>query len=317
MTRIFLTGGAGFIGSHTARLLLERGDEMILLDDFNDYYSPSQKEKNVEPLVKGGAHLYRGDIRDETFVKKIMTAERPKKILHLAARAGVRPSLQNPKLYEAVNVGGTLTLLEAARKHNVEQFVFASSSSVYGDHSPVPFSEDTPAVEPISPYAATKRAGELLAYTYHHLYQLPVTCLRFFTVYGPAGRPDMAPYLFMRAIKEGKPIQRFGDGSTQRDYTYIDDIISGVLAAVDHPFPYEIFNLGNHHTVSLNRFIETLEKILCKKAQIQQMPAQPGDVPITYANIEKAERLLGYQPQTNIENGLRRMSEWYLTYDAS
>jgi UDP-glucuronate 4-epimerase len=312
MTKTLVTGGAGFIGSHTSRALLSQGDEVVIVDNFNDYYNPGIKEKNVEDLVANGAELHRLDIRDQEGVAKLVALTKPDKIVHIAARAGVRPSIQDPLLYEQVNVGGTVNLLEAARASEVPHFVFASSSSVYGNSDKIPFSEDQPVDNPISPYAATKRAGEMFCENYSRLFGLQTTCLRFFTVYGPSGRPDMAPYLFTKAISAGRPIKRFGDGSTKRDYTFISDIVAGVVAATENPFPFEIINLGNHQTVSLTEFITTIEDILGKKAVIEQHPKQPGDVDMTYANIDKAKRLLNYDPKTNIKQGMSKFIEWYL-----
>lgn len=312
MAKILVTGGGGFIGSHTTEALLARGDEVICLDNFNDYYDPARKRANVA-LFEGHPRyrLYEGDIRDAEATEALFAAERPDKVIHIAAMAGVRYSIQRPELYESVNVRGLLNTLEAARRHGVSNFVFASSSSVYGADSPVPFREDDPCNRPISPYAATKRAGELLCYTYHHLYGLPCTCLRFFTVYGPRGRPDMAPYLFTRWIFDGQPLKMFGDGNTYRDYTYIDDIVAGVVATVDADLPFEIVNLGNSQTVMLRDFIGIVEELVGRKANIVQMPPQPGDVPRTCADVSKARRLLGYDPQTPFTEGMARFVEWY------
>lgn len=323
MAKVLVTGGAGFIGSHVSRALLENGDEVVILDNFNDYYDPKIKERNVAGLAGEeadvalgrsgrGVKLYRMDICDAEGVRAVFEKEKFDKVVHLAARAGVRPSIQNPKLYDEVNIGGTVNLLEAARAQNVPHFVFASSSSVYGESKDIPFSEDQAVDHPISPYAATKRAGEMFCENYSRLFGLKVTCLRFFTVYGPAGRPDMAPYLFTEAVWSGRPIRRFGDGTSRRDYTYVDDIVSGVVAATNNPFDFEIINLGNHQTVSLNDFIKAIEEILNKKAVIEQHPTQPGDVPLTYANIEKAQKLLNYHPQTDIKHGMAKFIDWYL-----
>lgn len=310
--KVLVTGGAGFIGSHTTAALLERGDEVVCLDNFNDYYSPARKRKNVAGFLDNPAYkLYEADIRDVETLEGIFETERFGKIVHIAAMAGVRASIQHPLLYEEVNVKGTLNLLELSRRYEIENFVFASSSSVYGARSEVPFREDDPCNHPISPYAATKRAGELLAYTYHHLHGLNCTCLRLFTVYGPRGRPDMAPYLFTKWILEGREVRRFGDGTSRRDYTYIDDVVPGIVAALDADFSYEIINLGNSQTVALNDFIALVERLVGKKARIKQLPVQPGDVPLTCADISKARRLLGYGPQTPLEEGMRRFVDWY------
>jgi UDP-glucuronate 4-epimerase len=310
--KILITGGAGFIGSHTTEKLLERGDEVICLDNFNDYYDPARKRRNVAPFADHPAYrLYEGDIRDAGLLEHLFRQESPAKVIHIAAMAGVRYSIQRPELYEEVNVRGTINLLEAARRRGIRNFVFASSSSVYGAQEKIPFSEDDPVDEPISPYAATKRAAELLCYTYHHLYGIPCTCLRFFTVYGPRGRPDMAPYLFTHWIFEGQDLIMYGDGSTRRDYTYIDDIIAGVVAALDADFALEIINLGNSQTVTLGDFIAVVEAAVGKRARIRREPMQPGDVPLTYADVSKARRLLGYQPTTPVEEGIPRFVAWY------
>ena len=310
--KVLITGGAGFIGSHTTAALLNRGDQVVCLDNFNDFYSPQRKRKNIaEFLGNPNYRLYEGDIRDQKRLEEVFAREKPDKVIHIAAMAGVRPSIQRPLLYEEVNVKGTLNMLEAARRHQVTHFLFASSSSVYGGQEKVPFSEDDPIARPISPYAATKAAGELLCHTYHHLYGLHVTCLRFFTVYGPKGRPDMAPYLFTQWIFEGAELKMFGDGTTSRDYTYIDDIVSGVVAALDADLGYEIINLGNSQTVALRDLIALVEALVGKKARIVPLPMQPGDVPHTWADISKARRLLGYDPRTPIEEGMKHFVAWY------
>jgi UDP-glucuronate 4-epimerase len=310
--KIFVTGAAGFIGSHLTETLLDRGDEVIGVDNFNDYYDPARKRKNVAPSEGHPRYrLYEGDIRDAEMLEALFIAEQPEKVIHIAAMAGVRYSIQNPELYESVNVRGLLNTLEVTRRHKVGNFVFASSSSVYGANSPVPFREDALGDRPVSPYAATKRAGELLCYTYHHLYSLPCTCLRFFTVYGPRGRPDMAPYLFTRWVSNGEPLKMFGDGTTYRDYTYIDDIVAGVVAALDADLPYEIINLGNSQTVMLRDFIALVEELVGRKANIVRLPPQPGDVPRTCADVSKARRLLGYDPKTPFAEGMARFVKWY------
>ena len=311
--KVLVTGGAGFIGSHTTAALLERGDEVVCIDNFHDlYYDPALKWRRVEPFRGDPAWmLYQGDIRDAELLEQIFSREKIDKVIHIAALAGVRNSLKYPQLYEEVNVKGTLNVLEAACKHGVRNFVFASSSSVYGDRSHAPFREDEPADWPISPYAATKRAVELLCYTYHHLYGIPTTCLRFFTVYGPWGRPDMALYLFTSAIFDGREVRMFGDGTSQRDYTFIEDTVAGVLAALDADLDFEIINLGNCRTVMLRDFISLIERACGRKARIQQLPIQPGDVRLTCADITKAQQLLGYDPQTPIEEGVRIFVDWY------
>lgn len=309
---ILVTGVAGFIGSHTAKRLLQEGNRVIGLDEINDYYSPKWKYENLSELEKNSNFTFKKtDIRDLNALEKIFTEFKFDAIIHLAARAGVRPSIEQPLLYEEVNVKGTLHLLEMARKHNIKQFVFASSSSVYGNQSQVPFRETDPVNEPISPYAATKKAGEMLCYTYSHLYDINCICLRFFTVYGPNGRPDMAPYIFTKAILEGQKIKKFGNGETRRDYTYIDDIVSGVVASVKLNRKFEAINLGNSHPVSLNEFISTLEKITGKQMQIEELPIQAGDVEQTFADISKAQNLLGYQPKTSFADGLNLFVKWY------
>jgi len=310
--KILVTGCAGFIGSHVSEALLERGDFVVGLDEVNDYYDVKIKENNLRILKNHKNFVfYKEDIRNFKGLKRIFAKEKPEKIVHLAARAGVRPSIEQPLLYEEVNVKGTMHLLELAKEYKVKSFVFASSSSVYGNQKKVPFSETDDVNNPISPYAATKKAGELLCYTYHHLYNMKITCLRFFTVYGPRGRPDMAPYKFTKAILAGKPIQRFGDGKTKRDYTYIADIVKGVVAAADAELGFEIINLGNHKPVELNKLISTIENATGKKAIMEQMPMQLGDVEITYADISKAKKLLNYKPETSIEEGMQSFVKWY------
>jgi len=311
--RVLITGGAGFIGSHTTAALLERGDEVVCLDNFHGlYYDPALKWRRIEPFQGHPAWtLYQGDIRNAELVNRVLEEEQVDKVIHIAALAGVRTSLKYPQLYEEVNIRGTLNMLEAACRHKVRNFIFASSSSVYGDRSHAPFREDDPADRPISPYATTKRAGELLCYTYHHLYGMPTTCLRFFTVYGPWGRPDMAPYLFTSAILDGREVKMFGDGTSQRDYTFIADTVAGVMAALDKDLDFEIINLGNCRTVMLRDFIALIERLCGHKAHIRRLPVQPGDVGLTCADITKAQQLLGYAPQTPIEEGMRIFVDWY------
>jgi len=309
---VLVTGGAGFIGSHVVDCLVAQGREVVVLDDFNDYYDPALKRANIAPHVEARRiKLYEGDIRNAPLCEKIVRDHGVDVIVHLAARAGVRHSLRFPVLYEDVNCRGTLNLLEAARKHRVEHFVFASSSSVYGGSQQIPFREDDPVMYPVSPYAATKRAGELYCHTYYHLYRLPCICLRFFTVYGPRGRPEMAIYKFARLIDLGKPIPVYGDGSSKRDYTFISDIVDGVMAAVDVQVGYEIVNLGESRLVPLSYMIALLEQELGKKAIVDYQPEQPGDVRVTYADISKARRLLGYNPSFPIEKGIKVFIEWY------
>ena len=314
MTNILVTGGAGFIGSHLVDRLLATDDNAItVVDDFNDFYSPDIKRSNVATHLSNDRYtLVEADIRNRQVLDQLFQKQQFDCVVHLAARAGVRPSLSEPELYAETNINGTLNLLELARTTGVNQFVFGSSSSVYGINAKVPFSEDDPIRQPISPYAATKAAGELLCHTYSHLYGLRCVCLRFFTVYGARQRPDLAIHKFARLMTSGKPIPVFGDGSTRRDYTYIDDIISGVMAAVGYDESnYEVFNLGESETVELRELISILEQTLDCHAIIDQQPPQPGDVPQTFADITKARQLLGYNPQTHIKDGIKRFVEWF------
>ncbi len=314
MKDILVTGGAGFIGSHLVdRLLAENEWRVTVVDDFNDFYDPALKRANVtRHREHANYQLSEADIRQKHALERIFKDANFDVIVHLAARAGVRPSLEQPLLYSETNVDGTLNLLELARENDIKQFVFGSSSSVYGINAKVPFSEEDPIRQPISPYAATKAAGELLCHTYTHLYGIRSLCLRFFTVYGPRQRPDLAIHKFARLISEGKPIPVFGDGTTQRDYTYVDDIIAGVRAAIDYDrSDYEVVNLGESRTVELRELISLLEKELDLPAKIDRQPLQPGDVPQTFADITKARRLFGYNPQTQIESGIKRFVEWF------
>src|SRR2546421_3154391 len=314
MKSILITGGAGFIGSHLVNRLFAEGVwQITVVDDFNDFYDPAIKHAAVEPHRSNpDFKLIEADIRNYEALTRTFAGSSFDCIVHLAARAGVRPSLTNPQLYVETNINGTMNLLELARAHKVKQFVFGSSSSVYGTNAKVPFSEDDPIFRPISPYAATKAAGELLCHTYSHLYGLRIVCLRFFTVYGARQRPDLAIQKFAKLISAGNPIPVFGDGTTRRDYTYIDDIIAGVRAAIDYDASnYEIINLGESRTVELRELISLLEKELGKTAQIDRQPLQPGDVPQTFADIAKARRLLKYNPQTQIEGGINKFVEWF------
>lgn len=318
MRSILITGGAGFIGSHLVDRLLAEGDwQVSVVDDFNDFYDPAIKHANVRRHEKDSNYrLFEADIRDQAALKQIFQAQTFSCIVHLAARAGVRPSLAQPLLYTETNINGTLNLLELAREHDIKQFVFGSSSSVYGINAKVPFSEDDPIRQPISPYAATKAAGELICHTYTHLYGIRCVCLRFFTVYGPRQRPDLAIHKFARLIAQGKSIPVFGDGATRRDYTFIDDIIAGVRAAIEYAgTDYEVINLGESRTVELRELISLLEKELGATAKIDRQPLQPGDVPQTFADITKARQLLGYDPQTQIEEGIRKFIEWLREVD--
>jgi UDP-glucuronate 4-epimerase len=313
--KVLVTGGAGFIGSHVAEFLLHRGDDVVIVDEVNDYYDTSIKEANLARLTTmfpGRVTIYRGDICDAQLMEFIFETQGITFVCHMAARAGVRPSINDPFVYIHSNIRGTTQLLELAAKHGVKNFVFASSSSVYGDNpASTYFSEDEVVDHPVSPYAATKKACELLAYTYHHLYQLNVTGLRFFTVFGPRGRPDMAPFKFIDRVSRGIEIQQFGDGSSSRDYTYIDDIVDGVVRAIDRPYPYQIFNLGKGSGTSLREFIDLVQKYVGKAAQIKVLPDQPGDVPYTCADVRKAEYYLGYRSAVSFEEGIRRTVTWY------
>lgn len=315
MKKILVTGGAGFIGSHLIdKLVSENAWRITVVDDFNDFYNPSVKRANVgRHSANPDFELHEINISDREPLRRIFDENSFDVIVHLAARAGVRPSLAEPELYAQTNIAGTLNLLEAAKDYKIEQFVFGSSSSVYGINAKVPFSEEDRIHQPISPYAATKAAGELLCHTYSHLYDFRTVCLRFFTVYGARQRPDLAIHKFSKLIWEEKPIQVFGDGTTRRDYTFVDDIIQGVRAAIDYGGArHEIFNLGESQTVELKYLIELLEKNLGKPAVIDRQPPQPGDVPVTFADISKAKELLNYNPQTKIEEGIPKFVEWFV-----
>jgi UDP-glucuronate 4-epimerase len=287
---------------------------VAVLDDLNDFYSPAAKQANLDSVRKAGPlEFYHGDISDEARVSQVFHESRPQAVIHLAARAGVRPSLEQPVLYSRVNVLGTTILLEACRVSGVRKFVFASSSSIYGVANRVPFSEEDSLNLPVSPYAATKIAGEKIAYTYSHLYGLQVTCLRFFTVYGPRQRPDLAIRKFITMIDRSQPIPVFGDGSSGRDFTYVEDTVAGIMGALAYDCPFDIFNLGNSHPVRLIELIRTIESALGKKADIEWLPDQPGDVPITYADISKAQRVLGYHPKTSLQAGIGKFLGWYFS----
>ena len=314
--KVLVTGGAGFIGSNVAQFLLSRGDDVVIVDEMNDYYDIRIKEANLAVLRaaypdKKRLSIYKGDICDEEFMLDLFEKERPKWVCHMAARAGVRPSIQDPYVYIHSNIKGTTHLMELSHKFGVENFVFASSSSVYGGSKSCFFSEDENVDNPVSPYAASKKACELLAYTYHHLYQLNTTALRFFTVYGPRGRPDMAPFKFIDRVSRGVEIQQFGDGSSSRDYTYISDIVDGVVRAIDRQHKYEVFNLGKGSGTSLKEFIDLVQKHTGKEANIRVLPDQPGDVPYTCADVNKARDLLGYKATVSFEEGIRRTVAWY------
>lgn len=314
--KVLVTGGAGFIGSHVAECLLARGDDVVIIDEMNDYYDVNIKESNLKLLIdsfpeEGRVKIYRGDICDTKLLESIFETENIKWVCHMAARAGVRPSIQDPFVYIHSNINATTHLMELSHKHGIENFVFASSSSVYGGSKSTFFSEDDVVDLPVSPYAATKKTCELLAYTYQHLYQLKVTGLRFFTVYGPRGRPDMAPFKFTDRIYRGVEMQQFGDGSSSRDYTYISDIVDGVVRAIDRPYDYQIFNLGKGAGTSLKKFIGLVQKNVGKKAIIKVLPDQPGDVPYTCADVAKAKHLLGYNSKITFEDGIKRTVDWY------
>lgn len=314
--KVLVTGGAGFVGSSVAEALLARGDDVVIVDEMNDYYDVRKKEGNLDRLRSlypddRRLTIYRGDICDEPLMRSLFEKERPQWVCHMAARAGVRPSIQDPYVYIHSNIVGTTLLMELAHRFGVQNFVFASSSSVYGGSKSTFFSEEESVDFPVSPYAATKKACELLAYTYHHLYKLNVSALRFFTVYGPRGRPDMAPFKFVDRISRGVEIQKFGDGTSSRDYTFIADIVDGVVRSIDHQYPYQVFNLGKGDGTSLNEFISIVEKHTQNKAVIHQLQDQPGDVPYTCASVEKAKVLLGYEAKIPFDEGIRRTVEWY------
>ena len=308
-----VTGGVGFIGFHVCERLLRAGHTVCALDDLNDFYDPALKQANLRDLqaLAQSFVFTHGDITCRGDVDEVMGGMAFDQVIHLAARAGVRPSLEQPALYQRVNVEGTVNVLEAARERGVKKITIASSSSVYGVNAKVPFSEDDPIFSAISPYAASKLACEALGHVYHHVHGMDICLLRFFTVYGPRQRPDLAIHKFARLMTAGEPIPVYGDGTTARDYTYVDDTVDGVIAATEREFGHEIINLGESQTVELHRLIELLENALDLKAQVDRQPLQPGDVPITFANIDKARRLLGYDPQVKIEDGIPRFAEWF------
>jgi UDP-glucuronate 4-epimerase len=310
---LLVTGGAGFIGSHVCERLLRDGHAVWALDNLDDFYSPQLKRQNLREIQSSGKSFkfIQGDITSRAALDKIFKSVKFDQVIHLAACAGVRPSLQEPALYQRVNVEGTVNVLEAARKGSVKKIIVASSSSVYGVNSKVPFNENDPIFSPVSPYAASKLACEALGHVYHHVYGMDVVMLRFFTVYGPRQRPDLAIRKFTELIYAGKPIPVFGDSSTERDYTYITDTVDGVIACTQKKFGFEIFNLGESQTVKLSRLIEMLEATLGKKAVIDRQPLQPGDVPITFADISKARIRLGYNPRVKIEQGIKLFADWF------
>ena len=309
--RILVTGGAGFIGSNLIERLLKDGYDIVCLDNFNDYYNPEIKRGNIKPYLREKRfNLVEADIRDKDALKKVFEKYKFQKVIHLAAQAGVRLSLKQPNLYVDVNVNGTLNLLELSREYKIKNFIFGSSSSVYGATKEIPFSEEGK-LKPISPYGVSKRAGELLCSTYNHLYNLSFTIFRFFTVYGPRQRPDMAIHKFTKLIDEGKEIYLYGNGETSRDYTYISDIVEGIVSALNKDFNYEIFNLGNSNPTNLSRLISLIEKNLGKSAKIKYLPEQPGDPFITFADISKSKEMLNYNPKINMEEGIKNFIEWY------
>lgn len=332
---VLVTGAAGFIGFHTAARLLERGDRVIGLDNLNDYYDVRLKEARLARLIGFERFRFvRMDLADRAGIKQVFAESQFRKVVHLAAQAGVRYSLVNPHAYTDSNIEGFLSILEGCRHNGIEHLVFASTSSVYGGNTRMPFSVHDNVDHPVSLYAATKKANELMAHCYAHLYRIPCTGLRFFTVYGPWGRPDMALFLFTKAMLEGKPIEVFNHGQMQRDFTYIDDIVEGVVRALDRPAqpdprwsgdqpdpsgsnaPYRLYNIGNHQPVPLLRFIEVLEQTLGVKAEKRLLPLQPGDVPATYADVEDLTRDVGFTPATSIETGIARFVQWYREYYA-
>ena len=313
-----LTGGAGFIGSNLAEALLQEDVELSIVDNLSDFYSPGWKKANLEDVRQAGPYrLIEGDICDAASLRRCFVETSPEVVIHLAACAGVRPSIERPVLYERVNVGGTLNLLELSREFKISRFIFGSSSSVYGASSQAPFCEEQLDLRPISPYAATKLAGEMLAYTYAHLFGITTLCFRFFTVYGPRQRPDLAIHKFTALLEAGRAVPIYGDGQAGRDYTYVDDIVAGVMAALEYEPPlkngarYDIFNLGNSHPINLDELIELLESVTGRKALRDAQPAQPGDVPLTWADIGKSRRLLGYEPRTPLAEGLKKFVLWY------
>lgn len=318
---VLITGGAGFIGSHTCESLLNRDYNVISVDNFNDFYSPEYKRENIE-CIRNAANLakdrfrsYEGDIRDVNFLSGVFEESCPDIVIHFAACAGVRPSILKPVLYTDVNINGTVNILECLKKYGIKKLLFASSSSVYGNNATAPFCESDPADRPISPYAATKRAGELICHTYHHLYDISIACLRFFTVYGPRQRPDLAIYKFTKLIMEKKPIPFYGDGSTERDYTFIHDIVDGVLRAAEwvdsDEKRFDIFNLGESNTITLSQMVKTIENELKMKAVLDFKPQQQGDVNKTFADISHSKAILGYNPKTGFEEGIKAFVDWY------
>ena len=324
MEKLLITGGAGFIGSHLAERLLTNNDKIVIIDNFNAFYNSEIKENNIKELINKRKELrldedylkvYRGDIRDNDLLSRVFNENKIVMVIHLAAMTGVRSSIQRPKEYYDVNVYGTINMLEACKDMNVKKFIFASSSSVYGNNQKVPFVETDAVDAPISPYAASKRAGELLCHTYHHLYDVSIACLRFFTVYGPKQRPDLAIHKFTRLILSNEELPLYGNGDSKRDYTYIDDIIDGIIKTINwidtDQKQFEVFYLGGSRTVSLNMMVRTIEKVIGKKAIIKRLPPQPGDVNRTYADISKSKAILGYNPEFDFEEGIKNFVKWY------
>jgi len=314
MNHILVTGGAGFIGSHLCERLLNNRVKVICLDNFDSFYDPNIKIKNVEGVKKKFPELFdlvTGDIRNSEHLRETFQKYPVDLVVHLAAKAGVRPSISDPLLYQDVNIRGTVVLLESCKAQGIRNFIFASSSSVYGENQRVPFTEEDLDIQPISPYGATKRAGELLCYSYHYLYGINIACLRFFTAYGSRQRPEMAIHKFTRLIDRGEKIPIYGDGSSRRDYTYIDDLIDGILGVIDFHKGFEIYNLGESQTTSLTELIRFIEEAFGKKAKVEMLEPQPGDVSVTYADITKAKRILKYQPRVKMEEGIKRFVDWY------
>lgn len=312
--KVLITGAAGFIGFHTAKRLLERGDEVVCVDNFNDYYDPALKSSRAKELMKFEVEVIKADVTEYSNMAEIFAKHQIDKVFHSAAQAGVRYSIENPFAYELTNVLGTLNMLELCKNYGVTDFVLSSSSSVYGNNEKLPFSEDDRVDTPISIYAATKKSNEEMCYTYSHLYEMNCTCLRFFTVYGPWGRPDMALFKFTKSILEGEAIEVYNHGDMARDFTYVEDIVDGVVAALDNPFRYEIFNLARGNSVKLVEFIEAVESALEIKSEKNMMPLQPGDVPETAADITKAKEKLGYNPKFSVQEGVRNFVGWYREY---
>jgi UDP-glucuronate 4-epimerase len=312
--RVLLTGAAGFIGSHTAESLLARGDEVVGIDNFNSFYDPALKRRNISAVAKRGDRAFtlaEGDITDEGFLDRVFASGPFDAVVHLAAWAGVRPSIDNPSIYMDVNVRGTVNLMERMRTARIQRLVFASSSSVYGGRETVPFRETDSVDRPISPYAASKKSGEVLAYTWHHLHGMHVAALRYFTVYGPRQRPEMAIHKFATMLSRGQSIPMFGNGETARDYTFVSDIVQGTVAALDHCEGYEIYNLGEEHTTTLTELITMLGEAMGIEPKIKEEPNQPGDVPITFADVSKARAKIGYRPDTSMRDGIAQFVDWF------